>query len=100
MAAIQGARDRDGAMARLIVIDDETLHRRGIEQLDPQIEVVAWFEAWPDVDVVLALDPDVVLADVSIDESLGFDLGMHQRMARRGLRVVVHTSHGAAPWLA
>ena len=37
MAAIQGARDRDGAMARLIVIDDETLHRRGIEQLDPQI---------------------------------------------------------------
>ena len=87
-------------MARLIVIDDETVHRRGIEHLGAGIEVLEWFESWPPTDQLVAAEPEVVLADVSVDETLGYNLGPHQRLTSAGLRVVVHTSHGAAPWLS
>jgi DNA-binding NarL/FixJ family response regulator len=87
-------------MARLIVIDDETVHRRGIEHLGAGIEVIEWHESWPDTDRVLAAAPEVALADVSVDETLGYTLGPHQRLTTAGLRVVIHTSHGAAPWLS
>lgn len=87
-------------MARLIVIDDETLHRRGIEQLGSGIELVGWYTAWPTTMEVLAVAPDVVLADVSMDATVSYDLTPHARMARAGVPVVVHTSHGSAPWLA
>lgn len=87
-------------MARLIVIDDETLHRRGLEQLGAGIELVGWFRIWPTPSEVVAAAPDVVLADVSMDASVGYDLTPHVRLVRAGVPVVVHTSYGNAPWLA
>lgn len=63
---------------RALIVDDEALARRGLRQylaLDPDIEVVGECgDGLAAIDAIAALQPDLVLLDISMPEADGFDV--------------------------
>ena len=63
---------------RVVAVDDEPLALAGLRGLlsrDPEVEVVAQCDGGDEaVDVILALEPDLVLLDIQMPEMDGFDV--------------------------
>src|SRR5688500_12441014 len=63
---------------RVVAVDDEPLALAGLRGLlsrDPEVEVVAQCDGGDEaIDVILALEPDLVLLDIQMPETDGFDV--------------------------
>lgn len=82
---------------RVLVVDDHPLFREGIKALIAPLddfEVVGEAgECGPAVDLALALDPHLILMDLSLPDGSGIDALREIRARRPGVEVAVVTMH-------
>jgi DNA-binding NarL/FixJ family response regulator len=85
-------------MTRVLLVDDHTLVRGGLQAMldaEPDLEVIGQADGvesgWR---AVQALNPDVLVADVTMTDGSGIDLCRRAREAFPELGIVVLTMHG------
>jgi DNA-binding NarL/FixJ family response regulator len=86
------------SLTRVLLVDDHTLVRGGLKAMldaEPDLEVVGQADGvesgWQ---AVQALQPDVLVCDVTMVDGTGIDLARRARAARADLGIVVLTMHG------
>jgi two-component system nitrate/nitrite response regulator NarL len=92
------------AMVRIVVADDHPLVRDGLKAhlaATPHLRVVAEADNGRQaLELALALAPDLVLADVNMDEINGIELTQRLRQAAPQIKTMILSMHGDPEYVA